>query len=116
MIDPTLSTLGDTEIQLLQKILSSLVGSRDGSAPLTITPNSAQRAIVFSTMSASGTIAAGHKSIDIIFSSTFTGSLGGVAFAGATDTAIELKATSGDTLGSIAVAVSAGSIRVVTVG
>ena len=74
------------------------------------------RAVVISSLTGTGTIAAGHRSIEIIFSADFTGTIDSVAFAGANDDFISFQAPGDDVLDAIAYVVTTGSIRVVTIG
>jgi hypothetical protein len=76
-------------------------------APLVLTPTVA-------TATTGGTVAAGKKYVKFIFSSTFTGTVLGVAFVGGTDTPLEFpKLANGETYGAIVYTVTAGSVRIV---
>lgn len=64
----------------------------------------------------SGTVAGNAKRVTLIFSSDFTGTVGGVAFAGATDSSVTFSADQpGDTLAAIAYTVTAGNVRIVRI-
>lgn len=63
---------------------------------------------------ASFEVPAGYTSFDLIFSSDFTGTVGGVAYAGTTD-AVQSFTGNGTLLGSIRVVVTTGSVRVASV-
>lgn len=58
---------------------------------------------------------AGSKSVAFIFSSDFTGSIGGVAFSGANDASIDFNGPHGEVLGPIDVIVTAGTVRIAKV-
>lgn len=73
------------------------------------------RTPTISTATANGTVAAGTRNVTFIFSSTFTGSILGVAYAGSTDASQTFNAGSADALAEIAYTVTAGSLRIVEV-
>lgn len=75
----------------------------------------ASRTPAIASVSSSGSVAAGKKVVDFIFSSDFTGTVLTVAFAGANDSVISFEAPPGDTLAAIAYTVTAGSIRISTI-
>jgi len=61
------------------------------------------------------TVEAGAKSVTFIFSSDFSGKIGGTSFSGANDASIDFAAPNGETLGQIDVTVSAGTVRIAKV-
>jgi len=61
------------------------------------------------------TVDAGAKSVTFIFSSDFIGQIGGVDFSGANDASIDFTAPAGETLGSINVVVTSGTVRIAKV-
>lgn len=63
----------------------------------------------------SGTVAAGARSVTIILSSDFDGTLLTAAVNGTTDSVFVWTAPPGDTLGAFAYTIAAGSLRVVKV-
>jgi hypothetical protein len=63
----------------------------------------------------SGTIAAGAKSLTFVFSQDFTGTVLGVAFVGTTDSRISLDAPAGETLTAVVYTVTAGSFRLIKI-
>jgi hypothetical protein len=63
------------------------------------------------THSADFEVPAGFLSFDLIFSADFTGTVGGVAYSGATD-AVQTFDGKGDVLGGLKVVVTTGSVRV----
>ena len=79
------------------------------------TPVSIQRTPAMVLATTSGTVAAGAKVVEFIFSSSFTGTVLGVAFAGATDSSEKFTAPGNDTLGAIVYTVTAGSVRIMTI-
>lgn len=74
-----------------------------------------RRTASITSVNASGSVAAGAKSITFIFSLDFTGTVAGGAFTGAADTSITITAPGADTLSAVAYTVTAGSIRIVEV-
>jgi hypothetical protein len=66
-----------------------------------------------SRVAASGSIAEGANSIQIIPSSDFAGTIGGVAYAGA-DGKLELRAPENDWVGPLDYTRTAGSLLIVT--
>lgn len=74
-----------------------------------------QRAVVVTSVSASGTVASGARSVQFIFSADFTGTIQGVAYSGATDAVQPFTASFNDTLGAITYTRSAGSLRIVVI-
>lgn len=86
-------------------------------SPQVAYPASVQRTVAIVTVSTSGSVAAGKRSIRFILSSDFTGSISGVAFAGATDNVNvgPFEAPAYDTLGALAYVVTTGSLRILTV-
>lgn len=71
------------------------------------------RSVLGNTYTANFTISEGsYVSIVLIFSSDFTGTVQGVAFAGAADYSLQLGAN-GELLKSVNVVVTAGSVRLV---
>lgn len=64
---------------------------------------------------ASATIPPGFTEVEFIFSATFTGTVSGVAFAGATDYSTSFRADSKERLDEIDFTVTAGSVRVKTI-
>lgn len=76
-------------------------------------PASVQRTAGGSTVTASGTVAPGAKSVTFICGQSFAGTIAGMTFE-ATES-ISYHAPAGDTLGAIAYTITAGSIRIPTV-
>lgn len=122
------TTLGpeeqDTTMRTTQKIhimlwdLLNGTGSFPNGLPVDLTPagGGVQRTVAIATVSTSGSVAAGARSVEFLFSSDFAGTVDGETFAGATDYSLgPLVAPQGDTLGAIAYTRSAGSIRIVTI-
>lgn len=74
------------------------------------------RTPVLSTVSSSGSVAAGKRYIEFVFSPDFAGTIGGVAWAGATDTEYSLPLLQGAiTYPALAYTISAGSARLTTI-
>lgn len=73
------------------------------------------RTLAISSVSADGTVAAGKKAVDFIFSSDFAGTVLGATFAGATDQVLSFVAPPGDTLAAITYTRSVGTIRISTI-
>ena len=67
------------------------------------------------TVTETGTIPAGAKSLTFIFSSGFAGTLLGTAFAGGSDSTVSLTAPVGDTLTAVTYTVTAGSFRLIQI-
>lgn len=67
----------------------------------------------FTSSTAAGSTTAGSRYVLFIFSSDFVGTIGGVAFTGAADSSLELRAPEGDTFAAIPWTRSAGTVRVV---
>jgi hypothetical protein len=67
------------------------------------------------TVSASGSVGAGARSVTFVFSSDFSGTVLGATFAGSADSSITIAAPSGDMLEAITYTRSAGSIRILVV-
>lgn len=89
----------------LNQILCLLRGSITGTQAVTIT-----------TLSASGTVAAGATSVEFHPSSTFNGTIAGVTYLGSVWQVIgPITAAPGKTLGDIEVTLSAGTINVLKV-
>lgn len=65
------------------------------------------------TKTTSYEIPPGFKTIDVIFSPTFTGTLAGAAYDGSVD-AVQSFDGNGDQLGSIQLVVTTGSVRIAT--
>lgn len=82
----------------------------------TVNVATAQRAIAGDTQTADVTVAAGHKSIGLVLSSDFVGTVAGQVVTGADDSTFSFVAPLGDTLGSLAITRSAGTVRIWTVG
>lgn len=57
----------------------------------------------------------GARSVTFLFSSDYTGTIKGIAFAGTRDVQITLEAPDGDTLGDIAYTVTAGTLRIIQI-
>jgi hypothetical protein len=75
--------------------------------------SAATRTVAISSVSSSGSVAAGKKYISLIFSSDFTGTVGGVAFVGATDAFYDVpKLENGETYAALSYTVTAGSVRI----
>ena len=66
------------------------------------------------TVSASGTVASGKHAIEFQFGSTFTGTVGSVAYDGSVDAAQTFPPVSGATYAAISYVVTTGSFRLVT--
>lgn len=75
--------------------------TRGYTSAITTTPNS---------------IPAGKLGFTILFSSDFVGTVGGIAYSGATQAAYSDAAQPGNTLPSVAITCSAGSYSVITAG
>lgn len=75
----------------------------------------AQLTPVTSTVTTTGSVAAGKYSVEFIFSSDFAGTILTVAYAGATDAVKSFEAPAGRTLAAIAYTISAGSARLTTI-
>lgn len=73
------------------------------------------RTPTITSVSTSGTVAAGAMKVTFIFSASFTGSILGCAYSGTTDGSQTIDAPLHDTLTAIPYVVSAGSIRIVVV-
>lgn len=73
------------------------------------------RTPTITSVTSSGTVAAGARNVTFVFSSTFTGSILGVAYAGSSDASQTISAGSADALDAIAYTVTAGSMRIVDV-
>jgi len=78
-------------------------------------PVGVQRTLAISSVTSSGTVAAGAKDVEFIFSPDFVGTVLTVAFTGAADTSVRFSAPSTDTLGAIAYTRTAGTIRIKTI-
>lgn len=63
---------------------------------------------------AGGTVPAGKKYVEFIFSADFTGTVLGDAFVGTTDYSVPFEATGNNTLAAIAYTRTAGSVRIKT--
>lgn len=74
-----------------------------------------QRTASVTTVSSSGTVAAGARKLTFVLSPDFTGTILTGTFSGATDAAIPFDAPAGDTVGAIPYTISAGSIRILKV-
>lgn len=72
-----------------------------------------QVALYIETVTATGYVRAGTRSLIFIFSSGFTGTIQGAAFAGSTDASINIPVMKGDTLNDVYYTVTAGSMRIV---
>lgn len=79
-------------------------GSTQGQRGLTIESKSA---------TTSDYIHQGCRSLTFIFSSSFTGTIQGIAFAGANDSSLTIPVQTGDVLGDIRYTVTAGTLRMV---
>lgn len=78
-------------------------------------PTSNQRTIAVSSASGNGSVAAGKRWIQFIFSSNFSGTIGGVAFSGTTDSVWEVPVAQGaDTYAALSYTIGAGSARIST--
>ena len=93
------------EIVLKAKLVGSSIPS----------PTPVSRTSAISVVTTSGTVTAGAKEVEFIFSSTYTGNILGVAFTGASDSSLRFVAPTFDTLGAIAYTVTAGSFRLKTI-
>lgn len=60
----------------------------------------------------SGTVTKGARSVTFIFSSDYTGTVAGIAFAGTTDSSFSPPIQTGDTSSAIAYVVTTGNIRI----
>jgi len=105
------ATLGDPDKVIRLKIAQSVKATHDllsgGTGAGTSTP-------VITTVSASGTVAAGFRKVTFIFSADFAGTVLGATFDGATDASLSLEAPVGSVLAAVAYTRSAGSIRIIT--
>jgi hypothetical protein len=68
-----------------------------------------------STATTSGTVAAGARDVEFIFSSSFTGTIDGVAWAGSTDSAKRFQAIGEHTYPAFTYTVTAGSVRIIEI-
>ena len=73
--------------------------------------SSSQRTPTISTVTTSGSVAAGTKEVEFIFDASFTGSILGANFSGATDASVRFVTEGSDTLGAISYTVTAGFFR-----
>jgi len=89
--------------------------SDDGTITATVSGAGTQRTQTITLLTTSGTIAAGARGLTLIFSTDFTGTVGGVAFNGANDSSFTFPIPSGDTIGAVSYVVTTGSIRAVKV-
>lgn len=87
----------------------------DGSLTATVTGASTQRTPTITTVTGSGTVAAGSRKLTFVFSSDFAGSVLGATFSGPTDNSVTIDAPSGDTLGAVIYTVTAGSVRIIQI-
>ncbi len=87
------------------------------SMPVTVTPpEPVIQTVSITTMSASGTVAAGATSLEFHPSSDFVGTIAGVSYPGATWAIVgPIVASSGNKLGAVSITRSAGSINVLKV-
>jgi hypothetical protein len=76
---------------------------------------SAQLTPTITTVTTSGTVAAGARKLTFVFSSDFAGTVLTATFAGANDASISLDAPTPNTLAAVAYTVTAGTIRIVKV-
>lgn len=95
------------------EIALKIMGTGGGGFP--VTPPAGPYTASVSSLAADGSVAAGARSVTFIFSSDFTGTIAGGAFAGATDASVDFVGPLGSTLGAIAVTVSAGTVRIAKV-
>jgi len=106
-------TLGDTETQLLRKLVAILGGARDGTSPLIVDTEAgagATRTPALTSVTASGSVTAGKKSVAFLASDDFVGTVaGGTLPAGK---AISFEADGSDTLSAIAYTRSAGTLYI----
>lgn len=65
------------------------------------------------TKTTSGTVAAGARGVLFVFSSDFTGTINGVAWAGSADSYYQPPIQAGDTFAAIAYTVTAGTVRII---
>lgn len=68
-----------------------------------------------STVTTDGTVAAGKYFVEFILSTDFSGTLNGIAYAGANDAYKSFPSQAGRALGAISYTVSAGSARLTTI-
>lgn len=77
---------------------------------------STERTATGTTATGNGSVAAGAKSVEFIFSSDFAGTVLGMTFSGAADASYSLPyLPGGDTYPAIAYTIDAGSARITTV-
>lgn len=79
------------------------------------TGGGAQRVATVTTVSTSGTVAAGARKLTLVLSPDFTGTILTGTFSGAVDAAVPFDAPAGDTVGAIPYVISAGNIRIIKV-
>lgn len=116
----TTPTINDKEMMSLQKITKLLNDAKTGGAPISVTVSTsgvtpATVTPTISTVTSSGSVAAGAKRLVFIFSGDYSGTLLGATFAGGVDNSITLDAGSGNQLNTVAYTVTTGSIRIVKV-
>lgn len=73
------------------------------------------RSVTGSLATTSGSIASGSRSVMVLISSDYTGTIQTLSFTGAADNFVRFSAPSGDTLGAIAYTVTTGSLRLFVV-
>ena len=78
------------------------------------TSDSQVRNIVINDVTTSGTVAAGKRKIDFIFSVDYDGTVLSTAFSGANDNVITFEAPNPDTLAAIDYTITTGSIRLIS--
>ena len=92
-----------------QSLEDAVAAGMSGGSGSTRTPS-------ISTVTGDGTVAAGKKYIEFIFSSDFAGTIDGETFAGATDVSYSIPYLPGaDTYAALAYTISAGSARLTTI-
>lgn len=99
---------GDGQTEAIKKILKLLNDAKTGNIDTT-----SRLPVGFTSNVIDGATEPGKRVVTFIFSADFVGTLNGVAFTGAADSYLELRAPEGSTLASVFWVRTAGTVRVV---
>lgn len=103
-----------TSSKTLTDLDAKLPALSNSKVPTEATITGSQYTIAISSVTTDGTVAAGKHHIEFIFSSTFTGTIGSVAFTGTVGVYNPGDAPVGSTFGALSYTVAAGSAILTT--
>ena len=116
-LDTMIASLGSLDTKLIASAATEAKQTTGNASLASIDDKlvaTAQRTPAFSNVTTGGTVAAGKRKILFIFSSDYSGNVGGIPFLGNVDQQIEIPIPQGDTCDAVVYTVSTGSIRIIT--